>query len=56
MKYSSKSSSISSNDETLGQEWVTIETSMFVYTMVDKMALFSSGFSPFSISLTKKSA
>ena len=48
------SSSISRNNETLRQEFVTIETNVFVYTMVDEMTLFSSSFSPFSISLAKK--
>ena len=50
----SMSSSISRNDETLRQECVTNQMNMFVSTLVDEMTLFSSGFSPLSISLTKK--
>ena len=41
--------SISRNDETCGQECVTIETNMFAFTMVDELG--SSGFSLFSASL-----
>ena len=41
------------NDETFGQEYVTVEVNVFVSKMVDEITLFLQ-VSPFSIWLTKK--